>query len=333
MEIKKIKEKLFSLNHLTSDDSLFLFDEIMNGRLSEIDISAILILLKIKGETKEEILGAAKIMRSKSLKIHSSENTVDTCGTGGDMSDTLNISTAASLVAASCGVKIAKHGNKSVSSKSGSADMLEKIGYKFSDDTKILKEQLENNNFCFMFAQYHHSAMKHVIKVRQTLGTRTIFNLLGPLTNPANAKNQILGVYDKKWLNTHCEVLKELGSKNVLVVHGLDGLDEISLSANTHICELKDNKIQNYIFDPREIGYDYISLDEIKGGNPKYNADSFNKMINGNFPQFQNIVEINAGAALYVAGKASNIKEGSIIAAKSIVEGKSKDFISKIISE
>ena len=333
MEIKKIKEKLFSLNHLTSDDSLFLFDEIMNGRLSEIDISAILILLKIKGETKEEILGAAKIMRSKSLKIHSSENTVDTCGTGGDMSDTLNISTAASLVAASCGVKIAKHGNKSVSSKSGSADMLEKIGYKFSDDTKILKEQLENNNFCFMFAQYHHSAMKHVIKVRQALGTRTIFNLLGPLTNPANAKNQILGVYDKKWLNTHCEVLKELGSKNVLVVHGLDGLDEISLSANTHICELKDNKIQNYIFDPREIGYDYISLDEIKGGNPKYNADSFNKMINGDFPQFQSIVEINAGAALYVAGKASNIKEGSIIAAKSIVEGKSKDFISKIISE
>ena len=333
MEIKSLKNKLFSQQDLTSDESMYLFELIMNGKISEIDITAILTSLKIKGETKDEILGATKIMRSKSMKISSSVNTVDTCGTGGDMSDTLNISTAASLVAASCGIKIAKHGNKSVSSKSGSADMLESIGYKFSDDPKIIEDQLNRNNFCFMYAQYHHSAMKYVINVRKTLGTRTIFNLLGPLTNPANATNQLLGVYDKKWLNTHCEVLKELGSKNVLVVHGLDGLDEISLSANTHICELKDNKIQNYIFDPREIGYDYISLDEIKGGNPKYNADSFNKMINGDFPQFQSIVEINAGAALYVAGKASNIKEGSIIAAKSIVEGKSKDFISKIISE
>ena len=138
-------------------------------------------------------------MRLKSLKIEATENIVDTCGTGGDMSDTLNISTAASLVAASCGVTVAKHGNKSVSSKSGSADMLENIGYKFSDDSKVLEQQLKNNNFCFMFAQFHHSAMKHVINVRKTLKTRTIFNLLGPLTNPANAKNQLLGVYDKRW--------------------------------------------------------------------------------------------------------------------------------------
>ena len=217
MEIKNLKNKLFSQNNLTKEESLFLFEAIMNGQLTEIEISSILTCLKIKGETKEEILGATKIMRSKSLKISSSDNTVDTCGTGGDMSDTLNISTAASLVAASCGIKIAKHGNKSVSSKSGSADMLENIGYKFSDDPKTLEDQLKKNNFCFMFAQYHHSAMKHVINVRKTLVTRTIFNLLGPLTNPANTKNQLLGVYDKKWLNTHCEVLKDLGSKNVRV--------------------------------------------------------------------------------------------------------------------
>ncbi|MBT6197728.1 MAG: anthranilate phosphoribosyltransferase [Pelagibacteraceae bacterium] len=333
MEINNIKNKLFSQNNLTAEESFFLFKEIMNGKLNEIDTSAILISLKIKGETKDEILGATKIMRSKSLKISSSANIVDTCGTGGDMSDTLNISTAASLVAASCGVTIAKHGNKSVSSKSGSADMLENIGYKFSDDPKKLEEQLKNNNFCFMFAQYHHSAMKHVISVRKTLGTRTIFNLLGPLTNPANAKNQLLGVYDKKWINTHCEVLKELGSNKVMIVHGFDGLDEITLSQNTYICELKDKHIQNYNFDPRDIGYDYISLEDIKGGDPKYNAECFMKMINGKYDQFQKIVEINAGAAVYLSGKASSIKEGALIAQKSITEGKTKNFISSITNE
>ena len=333
MEIKTLKNKLFDQKDLTLDESTFLFQLIMDGKLSEIDITAILTSLKIKGETKDEILGATKIMRSKSMKISSSVNTVDTCGTGGDMSDTLNISTAASLVAASCGIKIAKHGNKSVSSKSGSADMLESIGYKFSDDPKIIEDQLNRNNFCFMFAQYHHSAMKYVINVRKTLGTRTIFNLLGPLTNPANATNQLLGVYDKKWLNTHCEVLKELGSNNVMVVHGVDGLDEITLSQNTHICELKNQTIHNYILDPRDIGYDYISLEEIKGGDPKYNAKCFLKMIDGNFNQFQNIVEINAGAAIYLAGKCSNIKEGAIIANKTISEGKTKEFITKITNE
>jgi len=333
MKINNIKNKLFSQNNLTAEESFFLFKEIMNGKLNEIDTSAILISLKIKGETKDEILGATKIMRSKSLKISSSANIVDTCGTGGDMSDTLNISTAASLVAASCGVTIAKHGNKSVSSKSGSADMLENIGYKFSDDPKKLEEQLKNNNFCFMFAQYHHSAMKHVISVRKTLGTRTIFNLLGPLTNPANAKNQLLGVYDKKWINTHCEVLNELGSNKVMIVHGFDGLDEITLSQNTYICELKNKHIQNYNFDPRDIGYDYISLEDIKGGDPKYNAECFMKMINGKYDQFQKIVEINAGAAVYLSGKASNIKEGALIAQKSITEGKTKNFISSITNE
>lgn len=333
MKINNLKNKLFSQKNLSIDESLSLFEEVMNGNLSEIDIASILTSLKIKGETKEEILGATKIMRLKSLKVSSLENTVDTCGTGGDMSNTLNISTAASLVAASCGIRIAKHGNKSVSSKSGSADMLENIGYKLSNDPKTLEKELEINNFCFMFAQYHHSAMKHVTNVRKSLGTRTIFNLLGPLTNPANAKNQLLGVYDKKWLNTHCEVLKELGSNNVLVVHGFDGLDEITLSQNTHICELKDKKIHNYVFDPRDIGYDYISLDEIKGGDPKYNADSFIKMINGSYPQFQKIVEINAGAAIYLSGKVKNIKEGVLIAKKSLTEGKTKAFISKITNE
>ena len=333
MEINNLKNKLFLQKDLTVDESVDLFELIMNGKLSEIDMSAILIALKLKGEAKNEIFGASKIMRSKSMKISSPDNTVDTCGTGGDMSNTLNISTAASLVAASCGVKIAKHGNKSVSSKSGSADMLEYIGYKFSDDPKSLEDQLNKNNFCFMFAQYHHSAMKYVINVRKSLGTRTIFNLLGPLTNPANTKNQLLGVYNEKWLSTHCEVLKDLGSQNVMVVHGIDGLDEITLSTNTLICELKDKKITSYTFDPRNIGYDYISLEEIKGGDPQYNAECFFKMIEGGYSQFQKIVELNAGAAIYLSGKCSNIKDGALIASKAINEGITKEFITKITNE
>ena len=210
MKIKQIKENLFNSQDLSLDETIFVFDLIMTGRLSEIDISAILIGLKLKTESQNEILGAAKIMRSKSLKIQSDDQTVDTCGTGGDMIGTLNISTSSAIVAASAGVKIAKHGNRSISSKSGSADMLEKLGYKISKDLKDLQFNLDNNKFCFLFAQYHHKAMKHVIKVRKELGTRTIFNLLGPLTNPANTKRQLLGVYNKKWVNIHCKVLKEL---------------------------------------------------------------------------------------------------------------------------
>ena len=184
-----------------------------------------------------------------------------------------------------------------------------------------------------MFAQYHHSAMRYVINVRKTLETRTIFNLLGPLTNPANTKNQLLGVYDQKWLSTHCEVLRDLGSNNVMVVHGKDGLDEITLSTNTLIYELKDKTINSYTFDPRDMGYDYISLEEIKGGDPKYNAQCFLKMINGDYSQFQKIVEINAGAAIYLSGKCSNIKDGTLIASKAINEGITKEFIKKITNE
>ena len=198
MNINDLKNKILNHNDLTQEESLFLFSKIMNGDLNDIELSALLIGLRMKGETKDEIIGAVKIMRNKSLKIYSPDGAVDTCGTGGDMSNTLNISTSASIVAASAGAIIAKHGNRSVSSRSGSADMLEKLGYKISSNVAELEKSLKDKNFCFLFAQNHHSAMKHVINVRKTLATRTIFNLLGPLTNPANAKNQLLGVFEKK---------------------------------------------------------------------------------------------------------------------------------------
>ncbi len=332
MNFKDIKQKIFNLENLTVEETSFIFNLIMSGKISEIEISGLLIALKNKTETKDEILGAAKCLREKSLKIKTSDDTIDTCGTGGDMSGTLNISTSAAIVAASAGAKIAKHGNRSISSKSGSADMLEKLGYKISDDIKYLENSLEKNNFCFLFAQYHHSAMKHVINVRKSLETRTIFNLLGPLTNPANANYQLLGVFDPKWIKIHCEVLKELGSNHSMVVHGQDGLDEISLSAPTKIAELKNGQITEYDFNPVDYGYEYINISDILGKDSEYNALQFINMLNGSHKAFQHIVELNSGAALYVGGKVKNLKEGFELSRYVIENEISKKYLEKIIS-
>jgi len=331
MNINQIKKNIFNLVDLSVEESSFIFNSIMSGEISEIEIAGILIALKIKKESKDEILGAAISMRAKSIKINSSDDAVDTCGTGGDMIGTLNISTSAAIVAASAGAKIAKHGNRSISSKSGSADMLEKLGYKITDKIDYLEESFKKNNFCFLFAQYHHLAMKHVINVRKKLGTRTIFNLLGPLTNPANAKRQLLGVFDKKFVKIHCETLKSLGSKRAMVVHGNDGLDEISLSDVTIISELKNNTIKEYIFDPKNHGYQYINNESIIGGDADYNAKKLIEMLDGKHKDFQHIVEINAGAALYLSGISKNLDEGFKLA-NNVIESKvSKNFLNKII--
>jgi len=332
MLIKDIKNKLFNGLDLTVEETALTFNNIMSGKVSDIDTTAILIALKIKQETKNEILGATKIMREKSLKISAPNNCIDTCGTGGDMKGTLNISTAAAIVAASAGICVAKHGNRSISSKSGSADILEKLGLKITSDIQELEESLKNHNFCFLFAQYHHEAMKHVINIRKNLETRTIFNLLGPLTNPASTKRQLLGVFDKKWTNIHCEVLRDLGSTNVMVVHGIDGLDEISLSAPTLISELKNDKITNYTFDPKEYGYNYIDIEDIKGGDSDYNANAFLNILNNPNNSFQKIVELNAGAAIYIAGVTISLKEGFKKAHQLIESGKTKEFFSILVN-
>ena len=328
-----ILNKILEKQDLNVEESTYIFNKIMSGELDDIKITSILVGLKIKGETQQEIIGAAKVMREKSLKINSPNNTIDTCGTGGDMKDTLNISTTAAIVAASAGVTIAKHGNRSVSSKSGSADMLEKIGYKISNNVEELEKSLLNKNFCFLFAQNHHAAMKNVINVRKNLATRTIFNLLGPLTNPAKASKQLLGVYSKNLVSLHCNCLKDLGSEKALVVHGLDGLDEISLSDSTYINELKDSKIIEYTFNPREFGYDLIKIEDIKGGDPEYNANCFNKMINGDYKKFQKIIEINAGAAIYLSSLRKNLRESFELAKKVIEEGITKKFVNSLINE
>ena len=332
MKLSEIKNKLFDKINLSTDEAYYLFNLIMSGEVAEIDTASILIALKIKSESKEEILGATKIMREKSTKISSPKNTIDTCGTGGDMSGTLNISTSAALIAASAGAIVAKHGNRSISSKSGSADMLEKLGIKILSEKNELEKSLNDHNFCFLFAQYHHAAMKHVVNIRKQLGTRTIFNLLGPLTNPASTKRQLLGVFDKKWVRVHCEVLKELGSTHAMVVHGDDGLDEISLCSPTYISELKEGQITDYIFDPKDYGYNYININDILGSNAEYNAKTFIEMIEAPNNSFQKIVELNAGAALYLSGLTKNLKDGFNLAKKTINEKKSKTYFTNLLN-
>ena len=330
MKLSEIKNKLFDKMNLSTEEASYLFNLIMSGEVTEIDTASILIALKIKSESKEEILGATKIMREKSTKISSPKNTIDTCGTGGDMSGTLNISTSAALIAASAGAIVAKHGNRSISSKSGSADMLEKLGIKILSEKNELEKSLSDHNFCFLFAQYHHAAMKHVVNIRKQLGTRTIFNLLGPLTNPASTKRQLLGVFDKKWVRVHCEVLKELGSTHAMVVHGDDGLDEISLCSPTYISELKEGQITDYIFDPKDYGYNYININDILGNDAEYNAKTFIEMIEAPNNSFQKIVELNAGAALYLAGLTKNLKDGFNLAKQTINEKKSKTYFTNL---
>ena len=332
MKINNIKKKLFNNLDLTTKESSYIFNLIMGGNVSEIETTAILIALKIKGETKDEILGATKIMRKKSLKISSQKNAVDTCGTGGDMKGTLNISTASALIAASAGVVVAKHGNRSISSKSGSADILEKLGFKLTSAKKDLEISLKKNNFCFLFAQFHHSAMKHVINIRKRLETRTIFNLLGPLINPASTKKQLIGVFEKKWVRIHCEVLKDLGSSRAMVVHGLDGLDEISLCAPTIVSELKNQKIKNYTFNPIEYGYNFVDIKDLKGKDANYNAKAFLNLLERPNNSFQKIVELNAGAAIYIAGLVDNLKDGFALSKQTINNYKSKNYFINLLN-
>ena len=332
MNIDEIKNKLFDQQDLSSNEASFVFDIIMNGEMQEIDMASILIALKIKKETTDEIFGAVKIMREKSMKISSPINSIDTCGTGGDMKGTLNISTSSAIVAASAGAVVAKHGNRSISSKSGSADMLEKLGIKILSEKKDLENSLINNNFCFLFAQYHHSAMKHVANVRKKLKTRTIFNLLGPLTNPASTKKQLIGVFNKNLVRVHCEVLKKFGSEHALIVHGEDGLDEISLSGPTFVSELKNQQIVDFIFDPNEYGYEYINNNKILGKDSEYNAKKFIEMIEGQNLPFQKIVELNAGAALYLSGITKNLKDGFELANKVIINKKTKNYFENLIN-
>ena len=325
--IKKLKNK----QNLNFEESKSIFESIMSGKVKEEQIHDFLIASSKKGETSDEIAGGVYVLREKATKVNAPEGTVDTCGTGGDGKNTLNISTAAALVLSSFGVKVAKHGNKSVSSKCGSADVLEKLNININLGPKEVETNINNNNFGFMFAPGYHTAMKYVGPVRKKIGKRTIFNLIGPLSNPAKVKRQVVGVFDKKLLKIFGEALKNLNLKKALIVNSQDGLDEISPYANTDIVELSNGKIKEFVLSPKDLGIKVGNFDNIVGKDPEYNAEKMKEIFQGKDNDFSVAVCLNAAAGLLVAEKSNSFKEGYEELRKHMLSGKVINHISKLM--
>ncbi len=318
-------------NDLTENEMVSAMTDIMEGNVTDSQLAAFLTALHIKGETVAEIVGAARVMRAKAEKLNiKATPLVDTCGTGGDKADTFNISTASALVAAGAGVNIAKHGNRAVSSRSGSADVLKCLGVHLDASLPTVKRCVEKAGIGFLFAPLMHRAMKHAAGVRKELGFRTIFNVLGPLTNPANAEAQVIGVFDVKWVQPLAEVLADLGCSHALVVHGADGLDEITLTGESHIAELKKGKIKSYKLDPDDLGLEICFSEDLKGGTPEENAAMIEGILNGEKGPRRDIVLLNSAAAIYVAGKVKSIALGVQCAVDSIDSGKAREKLKEL---
>ena len=330
-EFDKILSKISYENGLSKEECSFSFNYILEGKASDHQIELFLLGLRERGETVEEITIAAKIMREKSERVLAPEGAIDTCGTGGDGSGTYNISTAATIVAAGAGSFIAKHGNRALSSKSGSSQVLEELGVKLNISSEKISECINKSNIGFMFAPNHHSAMKYVGPVRQRLGVRTIFNLLGPLSNPASVKKQLIGVFDKKWLTPIAETLKNLGSTRAMVVNGSDGLDEITTTGISYIAELKNNKVFSYEINPSDFDIAISDPSSLLGGEPSENAKKISNLLEGEKGSFRDIVLLNSAAALYVDGLAGDIKEGIKLSNQSIDKGLARLALSKLI--
>ncbi len=305
------------------------FEIIMSGDASPVQIASFLTALAVRGETVEELTGAAKIMRAKALPIAAPPGAVDTCGTGGDASGTYNISTAVAIVTAACGVPVAKHGNRKASSKSGTADALEALGVNLDATPDIVERALTEANIGFLFAQKHHSAMKHVAPVRGELGIRTIFNLIGPLSNPAGAKHQLLGVFSAAWVEPMARALKELGSESAWVVHGSDGLDELTVTGPSRVAQLKDGNVTTFEISPADAGLPIHAAEDLKGGDPDHNAAALRAVLEGEPGAYRDIVLLNTAAALIVAGKATDLKDGAAQAAQAIDSGAAKATLEK----
>ena len=307
MEYKKLLKKLSDKKNLTIEETQFLFRMIMNSEISDEQISSILIGLANKGEVSDEITGGASILREKSLKVMLDIDTLDMCGTGGDGKHTLNISTAASIVLSSMGVNVAKHGNKALTSRSGSADVLEKLNIDISKNPDQIKESINNHQFGFMFAPIYHSAMKNVAQVRKGIGRRTIFNLLGPLCNPANAKFQCIGIYSKDLLKTYAESLLKLGTRKAWVFHSYDGLDEISIFAKTEVIEINNKDLKSFTIDPKDFFEKKYDFKEIIGGDAQYNASKIIELFEGKESAFLEIVSLNSASGLVVMNKETDL--------------------------
>jgi anthranilate phosphoribosyltransferase len=304
--------------------------EIMEGKATDAQIGAFLTGLRIKGETIEEITGAARIMREKAITIKAPEGVLDTCGTGGDMSHTFNISSTTAIVVSACGVPVAKHGNRSVSSQSGSADLLETLGVKIDLSPEKVETCLFETGFGFLFAPLFHPAMKYAIGPRKEMGIRTIFNILGPLTNPAGARRQLLGVFADNLTETLAMVLGNLGAIDAMVIHGEDGLDEISISDATKVSRFKDGRVENFFIAPEDFGIRRKEIDLIRGGNKEENAIITLSILKGERGPKRDIVLMNSAAALMVAGKAEDFRTALLIAADAIDSGVASEKLEEV---
>ena len=332
MNIREAIEKLVNRLDLSETEMISVMNEIMSGEATPLQVASFLTALRMKGETVEEITGAARVMREKAHRINVQSKTIlDTCGTGGDQKGTFNISTTCAFVAAGAGVHVAKHGNRSVSSQSGSADVLGVLGVKVDASREQVQACIDKIGIGFLFAPLLHQAMKYAVQPRRDIGIRTIFNLLGPLTNPAMATHQLMGLYSGELIGTIAQVLKNLGSVRALVVHGIEGLDEISPCGPTHVAELKDGAVKEYVIQPETLGLKACHLEELRGGSPEESATIVRSVLQGKKGAPRDAVLLNTGAALYVSGATASIEEGICLAAESIDSGRAHNKLEALV--
>ena len=333
MQISTILQKLLNKQNLDNVEMCEVMRAMMSGQLTDAQIAGFLIALRCKGETVDEIAAAVSVMRDLAhvVPVHG-EHVIDTCGTGGDGANTFNISTAAAFVVAAAGGKVAKHGNRSVSSRCGSADLLETAGVNLALSAEQVAECINDIGVGFLFAAMHHSAVRHTVAARKEMGVRTLFNLIGPLSNPAHAKQQLIGVFDKQWLKPVAEVLKKLGSRHVLVVHARDGLDEISVAAETDIAELKNGEITEYSITPEEFGFSRAPLAVLAVENAQASLAIINAVLDNQPGPARDIVALNAGAAIYAADLSDTLQAGIEKALLQIENGAAKRKLADLIA-
>lgn len=331
-ELKLLMQKVATGASLTEQETREAFETMMSGVATPVQMAAFLMALRVRGETIPEITGATRLMRERMLPVEAPPDAVDIVGTGGDGHNTFNVSTAAAIVAAGAGIPIAKHGNRSVSSLSGASDVLTALGVKIDVPPMVISRSIAEAGVGFMWAPMHHPAMKHWAPARAELGIRTIFNLLGPLANPAGVKRQVVGVFNAAWTEPIAEALLNLGSVHAWVVHGSDGLDEITTTGPTRVTELKNGDIHTFEVRPSDIGLPLATLEDLKGGDATVNAAAIRQLLVGERCPFRDIVLLNAGAALIVGGRAKDLREGAERAARAIDDGSASRALDKLVA-
>ena len=331
-EFKTLIGKVATGATLTREEAAGAFDRMMSGEATPSQMGGLLMGLRMRGETVDEITGAVTTMRAKMLKVEAPAGAIDVVGTGGDASGSYNISTCAAFIVAGAGIPVAKHGNRALSSRSGAADVLGALGVKIDLGPEAISRCIEEAGIGFMFAPAHHPAMKHVGPTRVELGTRTIFNLLGPLSNPAGVKRQMVGVFSRQWVEPLAHVLKNLGSERAYVVHGSDGLDEITTSGPTSVAALENGKVTTFEIKPEDFGFAKARPEDLRGGDAEANASAVMDVLRGKKGAFRDVAILNAAAAIVVAGKAKDLKEGIAVAAKSVDSAEAEGRLDRLIA-